>query len=362
MASAHDHHLPTPFAPTSAPPPTPSSQHHLPSTFPTADTLSLLLHRLPPSLSLPTRDRPSPPATSPPLISLPSPHPNLLSAATQLGYFQLTHHSIPSHLPLSAESESLSLFNPQKLLNFPKNFPLGFDDDETGAVGSFCVDSAGMTELGLGSLNELALEMERVALEVVEALSCAVGFENLVRLDPNRVCSLMWISNGWTGGEPLAAGKLYPYVVALEYQIRAVKWSLLADSGRVEVSPQVDSVLVTLGDIAQVWSNGKLKKVRGRPVPCLGDHVNDNSDCISMTLLLTLPLDTTVSPLPLVVVSAIDGGSKEEEGLGANIDDDNEEREERVGLKYKSFSFEDYAWRVYHERLLVKDPLDRYLI
>ncbi|BFG41058.1 hypothetical protein CerSpe_273320 [Prunus speciosa] len=33
---------------------------------------------------------------------------------------------------------------------------------------------------------------------------------------------------------------------------------------------------------------------------------------------------------------------------------------EKEGRLFKSFSLEDYAWRVYHERLFLKDPLDRY--
>ncbi|KAM7501976.1 hypothetical protein LguiB_000880 [Lonicera macranthoides] len=47
----HLHQTPLSLPPSS--PPTPSTQHHLPPTFPTASNLSLLLHRLPPSLSLP---------------------------------------------------------------------------------------------------------------------------------------------------------------------------------------------------------------------------------------------------------------------------------------------------------------------
>ncbi|PQM36873.1 GDSL esterase/lipase [Prunus yedoensis var. nudiflora] len=33
---------------------------------------------------------------------------------------------------------------------------------------------------------------------------------------------------------------------------------------------------------------------------------------------------------------------------------------EKEGRLFKSFSLEAYAWRVYHERLFLKDPLDRY--
>ncbi|PSS34467.1 Gibberellin 2-beta-dioxygenase [Actinidia chinensis var. chinensis] len=370
MASSTHHHLSNPYGgSTAAPPPTPSTQPN-PLASPDADVLSLLLHRLPPALSLPTRrSPPSTPTTSPPLVSLSPQNPNsladLLSAASQLGFFQLTTHSVPSQLAQSAESESLSLFNlskEQKQLHFPPNWPLGFDcddeEDENGTNASFCIDSScstESTELSLSSLCELTREMEKLGLDVIEALSCAVGFENPVREDPTRVCSLMWVSEGCTGKEPVMSGKFYPYVVGLHYQIRRQRCSLLSDSGWVSVSPRVDSVLVTLGDLAQVWSNGKTKKVRGRPVPSFDDSTK-NARCIWMSLLVTLPLESTVSPLiPMVVATnGEDDQAKKEDG-GSSEDT----MESRV---FNSFSFEDYAWRVYHERLLYKDPLDRYRI
>ncbi|KAL0401219.1 UNVERIFIED_CONTAM: hypothetical protein Slati_4151800 [Sesamum latifolium] len=183
--------------------------------------------------------------------------------------------------------------------------------------------------------------MEKLGLKVLEELASAVGFENPA---PDGLQSQLWISGGMN-----KPGRVYPYVLGLHYQIRCQKQSLLSDSGWVSVSGQAESVLVTLGDIAQVWSNGKLKKVRGRPAPSL-DNANDNPHCITMSLLITLPVDSTVSPLIPDLVENEEGG--EHDSLNNN-------REQRV---FDSFSFEDYAWRVYHERLLLKDPLVRYRV
>ncbi|XP_059302315.1 gibberellin 2-beta-dioxygenase 3 [Lycium ferocissimum] len=392
----HLHHLPTPYGTTTAPPPTPSTQQ--PNTnnlCESSDSLSRLLHRIPPTLSLsfPGR-RQSPPTTttSPPLISLSDPkttlHSNLLSAAKQHGFFQLTKHPISSQLAHSAESESLSIFNlshDDKQQFFPKNWPLGFDndddDDDENVVGqSFCLDrscsvESNSMELGLTSLRELTCQMEKLGLEVIDELACAVGFENPVGEDPSRFCSLMWISesDGGSRNRPLSSGRLYPFVVGLNYQIRCRKYSMLADSGWVSVSPEVDSVMVTLGDIAQVWSNGKVKKVRGRPVPTSGDvvEVNSNSSCtnshcVSLTLLVTLPHDSTVSPL--LPKSPSLAGSDTDETAVLNEEDDglDDKNSNTIALEespmFNSFSFEDYAWRVYHERLLLKDPLVRYRV
>lgn len=108
------------------------------------------------------------------------------------------------------------------------------------------------TELSLASLSEFTRAMEKVGLEVIESLSNSVGFENPLGKDPTRFCSLMWISDGVPGGKLVMPGGFYPYAVGLQYQIRSQKYSLLEDSGWVSVSPQVDSVMVTVGDIVQV--------------------------------------------------------------------------------------------------------------
>ncbi|KAI4306840.1 hypothetical protein L6164_030084 [Bauhinia variegata] len=352
---------------TSAPPPTPSTHpNSLLSTSDAADALSRLLHRMPPTLSPVTR-RSSSPATCPPVVSLSeSPNDNLVSEVSGLGYFQVTDHSVPSQLANSAESESLALFDltrDQKESYFPKNWPLGYEggDDEEGdgLDESFCLDSScsteSGTELSLASLRELTRELEKLGLKVIQLLSKATGFENPVADDPTRFCSLMWISEGQPSSKPAMSGGFYPFIVGLQCQIRCQKHSLLSDSGWVSVLPHVDAILVTIGDIAQVWSNGKLKKVRGsRAVANVGEKKESaEARCITMSLLLTLPAEATVGPLlPGEIVSKNEEEDEEEENK-------NGEGEKKM---FKSFSFEDYAWRVYHERLLFRDPLDRYRI
>ena len=271
-SSTHEHQprqLPNMYGATAAPPPTPSAQPNIPlSTSDAADALSILLHRLPsPTLTLPTRR--SPPATCPPTLSLnnsataPTLLDDLLSASSQLGFFQLTDHSLPSQLARSAESDSLALFDlprDKKESSFPKNWPFGYeaddedDDEERGE--SFRLDSSCSTEstelASLDSLREFTLAMEKLGVRIVELLCSAVGFENPIKDDPTRFCSLMWITEGVPGNKPVLSGGFYPYIVGLQYQIRCQKYSLLADSGWVSVSPQVDSVMVTLGDIAHV--------------------------------------------------------------------------------------------------------------
>ncbi|KAL4575004.1 hypothetical protein LXL04_021844 [Taraxacum kok-saghyz] len=386
MASStqdHQHHFPTAIGTTSAPPPTPSTtQPNFTSTSDSSatDLLSRLLHRLPPTLSntpLLLRRRSSlatttSTTTSPPSLPFPELNSSLsttLPSISELGFFQLTNHSIPSDLARAAESDSISLFNLPRHLkhqHFPRIWPLGFDDDDneeeedTGAGDSLILDSSCSTdssELSLNSLREFTREMEKIGFAVVEALFSAMGLQNPAGDDPAGLSSLVWVSNssGFTDSKLDGSGKFYPYVIGLHYQFRSKSCSLLADPGWVSVSSLMDSILVTLGDIAQVWSNGKLKKIRGKPTYNMEEGTN--SLPLSMSFLVTLPLESTVSPLYPRVLISNHGDTKDHKKL--KEDGDCETNQVNT---FNSFSFEDYAWRVYHERVPLKDPLDRYRV
>ncbi|KAK7385769.1 hypothetical protein VNO78_31622 [Psophocarpus tetragonolobus] len=356
-SSAQEQHqiLPTLYGgATSAPPPTPAAHHdNILSTSNAADALSRLLQRLPPTLSLPTRfsSPSSAAATCPPSLTSLN---DVLSCVSKLGYAQLTDHSVPHELANSAESEALALFDlsqPQKESLIPKNWPFGYggdEEEEDGLAESFRLDSVCSTksnELGLVSLREFARALEKLGLKIVDELAKGLGCENPLGDDPTRSCSIMWVSESLSGNK---SSGFYPFIIGLQYQIRNQKYSMLSDSGWVSVLPHVDSILVTIGDIAQVWSNGKLKKVRGRAVATVGEN---SSRCITMSLLITLPTESRVAPL-LPKTTKKEEGEEEISNVG----------EEGVEKVFNSFDFEDYAWRVYHERIHFKDPLDRYRV
>ncbi|XP_010464810.1 PREDICTED: uncharacterized protein LOC104745308 [Camelina sativa] len=352
---------------TVAPPPTPSCSH--PNTTKKSETavdaLSSLFNRLPPLLSLPNRrfsDAPASSIASLPMVSLSAGEreswDDLISAAADFGYFQLSIDDsdivIPSGLAEAAESDSLSLLDlseEKKETSFPKNWPLGYEAD--AETPSLCLDadcSNESSELNLISLREFTRTLEKVGLKTVEMLANALGFE----YDATRFNTLMWLNQGVPDDEPEITNGFYPFVVCLQYQVREDKYCLLTESGWVSVLPGVDSVLVTLGDIAQVWRNGEVKRVKYRPVLCSGQN-DGPKKCVTMTLMLTLPMDTMVSPLK----DMISDGDKEEEYAEEEGDGGARSDEKRA---FKSFCFKEYAWRVYQERLFFRDPLDRYRI
>ncbi|MCD7447543.1 hypothetical protein HAX54_031572 [Datura stramonium] len=89
---------------------------------------------------------------------------------------------------------------------------------------SFCLDS-NSTELGFNSLREFTSQMEKLGLRDSRA-GCAVGFENPVGEDRTRFCSLMWVSESESdsSNRPLSLGRIYPFIVGLNYQIRCRKY------------------------------------------------------------------------------------------------------------------------------------------
>ena len=162
-----------------------------------------------------------------------------------------------------AESESLKLFNlshDEKESFFPQNWPFGYEgddeNDEEKLAESFRFESSCSTEsnqIKLESLSEFALILEKLGLNIIDMLMKGLGVENPVGDDSNRFCSIMWVSESLPGNKPGSTGGFYPFIVGLQYQIRCQKYSLLSDSGGwVSVLPHVDSIFVTVGDLAQV--------------------------------------------------------------------------------------------------------------
>lgn len=307
--------------------------------------------------------------SAPPVVSLDSPDLAPLCAAADVGYFHLDGHGIPSQLPSSALAE-LSRVD-ASALRASNLSTLGFsEEDQEEADGGddpamvFDVDERGLDELPAAA--EYARRMRDVGMQVIALMSrCPeVGFAEEPFAEGRRKARcLVWVSRAGAGesaAAPPAAGKAkaYPYVLALhcqwEQEAAPSSW-VMDDSGEwTAVGAPDGALLVTIGDIAQVWSNGKLKKVRGMARPSRDGHAGEPGR-LSITVLITLPLDGVISPL-VPPSDAGEEGFDEEEKETDGADGDGDE------WRFRSFLLEDYAWRVYHERLQFKDPLARYRI
>ncbi|XP_062207322.1 1-aminocyclopropane-1-carboxylate oxidase-like [Phragmites australis] len=361
------------------PPPTPSNHHALPSSAAAGGTdaaLSAFLHRRllsspAPPLRSPPYVRSQAPHSLPPLVSLDSPDPRALRDAADAGYFHLVGHGVPSELPSSALSE-LSLIDASTLqesnlrtLGFTEEEQDADDRDEDPAV---VFDACEGEMDALPALAEYARRMRDLGMQVVALLSgCPdVGFREEPFAEGRRTARcLVWasrVSAGETAAHPATGkAKAYPYVVGLHCQWEPsgqesapASW-VMGDGGEwTAVGARHGAILVTIGDIAQVWSNGKLKKVRGMAHPTSTPEAGQQGepDLLSVTVLITLCLDSVISPLVPCADAAGEEG-REDEADGANGEDED-------GWRFRSFLLEDYAWRVYHQRLQFKDPLVRY--
>ncbi|CAO2166899.1 unnamed protein product [Urochloa humidicola] len=365
------------------PPPTPSNHHAGPSAGGSDAALSAFLHRLlisspAPQLRSPlaARSRASP--SLPPLVSLEAPDQRALRDAADVGYFHLAGHGLPSELPSSALVE-LSQIDASsrrdsnlRTLGFSEEEEEGEEQDPDGGADdpALVFDACEGDMDAFPAAAEYARKMKDLGMQVVALLSgCpdAGILEEPFAEGRRKPRCLVWASKVSAGDTaPPAAGKAkaYPYVVGLHCQWEAsgkeaapASW-VMNDGGEwTAVGARDGAILVTIGDIAQVWSNGKLRKVRGmaRPTSAPMDTQHGETDRLSLTVLISLPLDNTISPLvPLSDAAGEGEEDRDDEANGAGADGD--------GWRFHSFLLEDYAWRVYHQRLQFKDPLVRYRI
>ncbi|KAF8775426.1 hypothetical protein HU200_004849 [Digitaria exilis] len=370
------------------PPPTPSNHHHAgPSSAGAggADAaLSAFLHRLllsspAPQLRSPLAARSQASPSLPPLVSLEAPDQRALRDAADVGYFHLAGHGLPFDLPSSALAELSHIDASSRRASNLRT--LGFseeEEDEQEDADGGADDPAVVFDVCEGDMDalpaaaEYARRMRDVGLRAVALLSgCS---DAGIREDPfaegrRKPRCLVWASKVSAAGDsaPPAAGKAkaYPYVVGLHCQWEASgqdaapasSW-VVNDGGEwTAVGARDGAFLVTIGDIAQVWSNGKLRKVRGmaRPTSAPMDTQHGETDRLSLTVLITLPLDNIISPLvPLSDAAGEGDEDRYDEANGAGADGD--------GWRFHSFLLEDYAWRVFNQRLQFKDPLVRYRI
>ncbi|KAF3321895.1 hypothetical protein FCM35_KLT14111 [Carex littledalei] len=271
----------------SPPPPTPCN--HSLSTGDTDAFLSHLLTRLslpPPTLTpvLPLRSKQK--TITPPVISLREPNRELfLLAATELGFFHVSDHDIPSHL------------HETYLQNYRSNRVLS-DTTDLGCRGSNDAGHINMFETD-DSDNEFAREMERVGLKVLDILFEEKGLD----LGTQTRCLMCVSMNKMekSSMEKVSKEHLGSCIVQLTYEGRGKKVpiAVVDDSGKwVPEEAREEVVLVTIGEVAQVWSNGRFKKIRSLPQPSPSSlHQSKEPGNVLVTLLITLPEEGTLTPL-----------------------------------------------------------------
>ncbi|KAJ3703219.1 hypothetical protein LUZ61_006924 [Rhynchospora tenuis] len=270
----------------SPPPPTPCN--HSLSTDETDAFLSHLLTRLslpPPTLTPVLPLRPKHSTLIPPVISLLEPNKQLLlSAAVELGFFHITDHGIPSHL----YENCLQNYRSEILVSDTSDLVCREPDDG----GRFC-----MFETDAG--DEFVRELERVGLKVIKLLFEEKGFGTTTQTRSLMCVSLNKIEQNLMKNENRE--HLHSCILRLTYERKGKKVpsTVVDDSGEsVPLKAREEAILVTVGEVAQVWSNGRFTKIRSLPqVSQSSLRQSKDPNNVLVTMLITSPEEDTLTQL-----------------------------------------------------------------
>ncbi|GLJ26371.1 hypothetical protein SUGI_0508110 [Cryptomeria japonica] len=292
-------------------------------------------------------------------------------SAKEFGAFQVVNHGIPWQTVERAEEECKGLFEltvEEKegiCRSFNGGSAFGFDDDTSTSMRqeSFWLEKdAEQMEAFLrniwpqGCVNfsramgEYSVAMEKVAGDILDLLLEGLGNwldrSTFTAQIASHNASLVCITSqkGIPKSQSARIKHSHPCILSTQYQSRdSYAYHLYVDRTWIRVIPQHGALMVTLGDILKVWSNGEFKSVIGRAVG--GGKVEEEEEeeesactCTWMALLYSPCAETTISP----ILELMDSQEKKP--------------------NYSSFALKDYASRLQKQRFMFKDPLDRYKI
>lgn len=282
----------------------------------------------------------------------------ITDSAAEFGCFQVINHDVSFDVAEKAEKECDGLFElaleKKEAISRSLESLFGFEDGGCDTSTSTRQESFWLEKEpsqiedfmrniwpeGCGNLScalgDYSSAMEKVAGEILDHLLEGLGdwdrssfMADIVTNNASVIC----ISNQKGPVKPQSARlkHSYPFILTLQHQNTSDSFEVYVDRSWVRVSPQAGTLLVTLGDIMKVWSNGEYKSAVGRPT------MISEQACTSMALIYSPPTESMICPIPEVL---------------------NSDKMPHYG----SFSFKDYASRLRKQRLLFKDPVERYKI
>eukprot|EP01018_Ginkgo_biloba_P015826 Gb_22744 [translate_table: standard] len=281
---------------------------------------------------------------------------SLMKSASEYGCFQVINHGVSSDLVERAQKECNQLFElpleKKEAASRSLESLFGFDESDTTASvrqESFWLQRdanqiedfirniwpEGCVNLSC-ALSDYSSALQRVASQMMELLFEGLGLEAssfAADMNGSSNASVLHISNQ-KGSPKSLSGRLkhsHPYILGLQYHNVSYDCHVYVDRSWVVASPQLGSLMVTVGDIMKVWSNGQYKNVIGRPVA-----ISDKT-CTSMALLYSPSMESIICP---------------------KLEFLNSDKHSQ----YTSFAFKDYASRLRKQRFLFKDPLERFRI
>lgn len=217
----------------------------------------------------------------------------LVQSATEFGCFQLINHGIPSELIVRAEKECDRLFElplqKKQIVCRSDEIRFGFEDIAGDAVEkariheTFWVDKnqdfmeetmrnvwpEGYKNFSWAMTN-FSDALEKIALDVMEILQEKLGLDpsNLNELLGSENSSMLCLYSHMGPYKSLSARLSHPHshVLSVHHHKGPSSFYIYADHGWTTVNLKPNSLMITVGNILKVWSQGRCKSVIGRPV------------------------------------------------------------------------------------------------
>ncbi|KAH9311610.1 hypothetical protein KI387_026645 [Taxus chinensis] len=297
------------------------------------------------------------------------------AAAAELGCFQVVNHGVPSHIVERAEEECKRLFRlpfekKEEIISEGVASPFGFDDEEEETKNSskqqwFWLPKNAhhirnlLTHIwpqgcdnfsrALGDYCDALLKLSGEILDILlEGLSSGGNAKwkkeersHLAAEIESHDASLLCITNYYKGiykpdDDQVRVRHSFPYILFLQYQTSAsYNAQLFIDNTWVSILPHPASLLVIVGDVVKVWSNGKYKNAIARPAE---EQKEKGDDCAVMGVMYAPSTDISISPITQVLM---DSGDDEKP-------------------RYSSIDLKEYASRLRRQWFVFEDPLQRY--
>eukprot|EP01018_Ginkgo_biloba_P002619 Gb_35468 [translate_table: standard] len=251
----------------------------------------------------------------------------LVQSAIEFGCFQVINHGISSELLEEAEKECIRLFalplETKQMVCRSDESNFGFEDIGNDSANSkmrhetFWMDrNADLIEETMRTIwpqgyknfswamSNFSAALEKIASEILEIL-----YENL-GLDPFSLKELVGSENASVlclynhqGPYQSPSARLrhsHSHILSLHHHKGSSGFHIYADHGWITVNLKPGSLLVTVGNILKVWSNGQLKHVIGRPIACGDKHF------ISMEFVYLPPVPTSrIEDMGVVNIKAL---------------------------------------------------------
>ncbi|KAG4936663.1 hypothetical protein JHK85_051582 [Glycine max] len=219
-------------------------------------------------------------------------------ACKEWGFFQIVNHGVQTELMQKMKDAASEFFN----LPIEEKNKYAMVSSETQGYGKGCVVSGEQT-LDWEIIEAYASEVRRVGEELLSSMSVIMGMRKHVLFGLHKESYQVLRLNYYPPcSTPEQVQGLSPHsdtssITLLMQDDDVTGLEIRHQGGWVPVNPIPDALVVNVGDVTEIWSNGKYKSVEHRAM------TNKNKERISYGLFLCPQHDVEVEPLDHMIDS-----------------------------------------------------------